>query len=284
MHSGERLVQNNDYRDVLRSILEERGRKNPRYSLRAFARDLGITPSRLSDVLKGRYGLSREASHKIAERLGFNSNETEFFCNLAESEHARSQTQRQLAKIRLKKFTGDSHYQMLQMDTFHLVADWYHMAILELTYLKGFKSNLTWIANALGISRPVAEQAVARLKRLGLLTEKNGVYRATEARSRTPDEVPSDAIKKFHQGILERAIAALYTQSVEDREFRATVVAIPRSKIAEAKIDIRKFQRALGAKLSGRGQPKNETKDDVFVFSTQLFSLTHQEKNHEPNQ
>ncbi|MGZ3710379.1 MAG: hypothetical protein ACXVBE_01430 [Bdellovibrionota bacterium] len=46
-----------DYREKIRQAMESRAARNPRYSMRSFAKDLGISPSRLSEVLKGRYGL-----------------------------------------------------------------------------------------------------------------------------------------------------------------------------------------------------------------------------------
>jgi hypothetical protein len=60
-----------DYRAELTSELDRRKAKNPRYSLRAFARDLGMTPAALSNVLSGRRNLSVDASIEIAEKLGY---------------------------------------------------------------------------------------------------------------------------------------------------------------------------------------------------------------------
>jgi hypothetical protein len=58
------------YRDLLKRELESRCGRNPRYSLRAFAKDLGLSAPRLSHVLNGRFGLSRAAAEAIADKLG----------------------------------------------------------------------------------------------------------------------------------------------------------------------------------------------------------------------
>jgi hypothetical protein len=47
-----------DYRVILSAEFEKRKDRNPAYSWRASARDLGIQSSRLSEVMAGRYGLS----------------------------------------------------------------------------------------------------------------------------------------------------------------------------------------------------------------------------------
>src|SRR5687767_1203761 len=96
-----------DFRKVLRRELDTRCRMIPKYSLRAFAKDLEISPSRLSEILSGKQGLSRDRARELAGLLGFSSRETELFCELVESEHARAQVSRDLARVRLQKMRLD---------------------------------------------------------------------------------------------------------------------------------------------------------------------------------
>lgn len=51
--------------DYLIFIFNERKEKNPRYSLRAFARSLGVSSGQLSEILSGK----RPLSHKLARRI-----------------------------------------------------------------------------------------------------------------------------------------------------------------------------------------------------------------------
>ncbi|WP_413291098.1 helix-turn-helix transcriptional regulator [Bdellovibrio sp. HCB337] len=51
--------------DYLICIFNERKEKNPRYSLRAFARSLGVSSGQLSEILSGK----RPLSHKLARRI-----------------------------------------------------------------------------------------------------------------------------------------------------------------------------------------------------------------------
>lgn len=51
--------------DYLISIFNDRKEKNPRYSLRAFARSLGVSSGQLSEILSGK----RPLSHKLARRI-----------------------------------------------------------------------------------------------------------------------------------------------------------------------------------------------------------------------
>jgi uncharacterized protein (TIGR02147 family) len=262
------LWNTSDYRHVLRAELESRLSRNPVYSLRAFARDLGISCSRLSEVLSGRYGLSREASLGIAARLGLSPTEQQFFGDLVESRHARSRVKRELAKARLKLRKKTTPENRLALDRFQLIADWYHYAILELTYLDGFQSDAVWIARFLEISETTARDAIERLQRLGLLIVRDGRFAAVDDFFDTESDVPSQALRKFHRQILEKAIDAIHLQTVHERELSAMVLAVRREQIPEAKTFIREFQREFVRRF---GDGAN--KDDVYTLSTQFFSL-----------
>src|SRR4051794_16283214 len=115
-----------DYRAVLKKELESRCRQSPGYSLRAFARDLKLAPSRLSEVLSGKQGLSRERARGIALCIGLADLETELFCDLVDAQHARAKVSRDLARIRIEKQQLDQAYLTIQDDAFQAIAEWYH--------------------------------------------------------------------------------------------------------------------------------------------------------------
>ncbi|MGE0617107.1 MAG: hypothetical protein AB7P04_15865 [Bacteriovoracia bacterium] len=58
-----------DYRELLKAALAQRIQKNPAYSLRAFARDLGISPGHLCEVLSGKHRLSRRMESLVVNKL-----------------------------------------------------------------------------------------------------------------------------------------------------------------------------------------------------------------------
>ena len=92
-----------DYRSFFKAELERRQARNPRYSLRSFARDLGFSAPRLSDVLRGRYGISRAAAFDLATRIRLSEVDRAYLCDLVESEHGRSRFTREAARARLAK-------------------------------------------------------------------------------------------------------------------------------------------------------------------------------------
>lgn len=255
-----------DYRQVLKTELETRCQANPRYSLRAFARDLGIAPARLSDILNGKQGLSRIYAEKISRLLGLSESEKSYFCDLIESQHARSKAARKLASIRLAQTNHPT--QSLQMDSFKVIADWYHFAILELTSLSDFQSDPHWIAQQLGLKVHVVKQAIERLKRLDLLEEsQEGRLSATDGFTASPDGIPSDAIKKFHKQVLEKALEAITFQTLDERDFSSITLAFDSSQMKKAKELIKNFRRNFSKNLT------ISKKDSLYNLSIYFFKL-----------
>lgn len=103
----------------------------PCYSLRALARDLQMSPSRLSEALNGKAGISAASARKISERLGLGTQESQYFYLLVQKEHARCKHVRVRAAEDIEAFSGLSKKARINVDQFQVVADWYHLAILE---------------------------------------------------------------------------------------------------------------------------------------------------------
>lgn len=77
-----------DFRLYLRKVLAEKCARNPKYSLRAFARKIGLSPSHLSRVTNGSAGISIAAAYKLALGLDLSTEETKSFVELVGLERA----------------------------------------------------------------------------------------------------------------------------------------------------------------------------------------------------
>jgi len=79
-----------DFRDVLRRELQNRQQKNPAYSMRAFARDLDLSASGLSEVLSGKHSLSLRRAITVSKKLGLSEEHADAFIQSACSRMERS--------------------------------------------------------------------------------------------------------------------------------------------------------------------------------------------------
>jgi len=240
-------------------IVETQGR-NPQFSLRAFAKKIGIGSGPLSQILSGRRTVSRKMAVKLCDALLLDPQERHEVL----SEFPDKKLEHVLKTGNASEFLKLSH------DQFSVIADWHHFAILYLVETKDFKPKTTWIAERLGIQERQAEQAVERLFRLGLIEAVSKTeWKLTNPSVRTTDDIENLSLRKNHFQNLELARASLEHDSVEDRDFTTLTVATHPNKLKQAKELIRKFQDDMMHLLE---DTKEST--EVYRMSIELFPLT----------
>jgi transcriptional regulator with XRE-family HTH domain len=243
---------------LLRGELERRLARNPRYSLRAFAGALGISPANLSLVISGKRPVSRKTIDKVAAALGLSPD--------------------QRARLLIGGLAGGGALSgpgvpeprdELSLDTFNLISDWYHLAILSVLELPGSSADAHWLAGRLGISVPEAKLAVDRLKRLGLIAERKGRWVQTGRPLRMENRVSTAATRRYHRQLLERAQEALESEPAESRDYTAMTLAVDARKIPAMRERITAFREALASEFGSQGQPER-----VYTLTVQLFPVS----------
>jgi uncharacterized protein (TIGR02147 family) len=233
--------------------------KNPNYSLRAFAQKLAVPPSALSEVMNG----DRVPAEKLALKILLGLNLEPSFVNKTITNLS--------AERRGVEYSEDvGEYKTLDAEYFHVIADWYHFAILSLAETKGFKSNARWISRRLGISEVVAEKAIERLIKLEMLSQdKDGKLKATGIQYKSTTDIVSQAIKKQHTQNLDMAKEALEQIDINMRDITSITMAIDLKLLPEAKKKIQKFRREMSSYLESGSQT------EVYKLNVQLFPISH---------
>lgn len=263
------LLNHTSFRAFLAEELNRRLNENPRYSQRAFAKQLGLSPGELSEILRGKRGLSTRSVARISKSLGLSSTETRHLALLAQAGKSEEIKTDQEYASDLKET------ERLDLEKFSVVADWYHFAILNLTEVEGFRWREKWISKRLGIPFSQAALAMHRLEKLGLVTRlSHGKVRKSDRALVVGDGVPSEAIRRYHQQILKLAMASLDLQKLEEREVSGISFALGKDALPSIKKDISEFLDAMLAKYS-----KAKKKKDVYQLELALFRLTRGEHN-----
>lgn len=256
------------YRRLLNEILVTRIEKNQKYSLRAFAKSLGIQSSALSQILKGQRYLSEERATQILDRLDLSLEERELFLYSLACARVGSGLKRLSPEQKSRAANGSRLNRELSADVFKTIAEWYHHAILELTRIDGFKQDPAWIAKKLGISAPEVVSAIDRLKALELLVDVNGTFvRSAFHIDTNQRHITSSALKRRQRQIIEKSLDSLYLDPIEIRNHSARTVAIDPAKMPEAKARIDAFMKEL-CDFMAKDNPKK-----VYEMSIQLFPL-----------
>lgn len=253
------------YRTYLKAELENRCRRDPKYSLRTFAKALNISSTSLSDLLRGQTRLSVSRAAQLGQKLGLPENHIATFCDMVQSEDEKCQVLRKIAQSRLAN--PKPKYTDLDNLIFQVVSDWQHYAILELMNTRSFRSDPRWIARKLGVSNIAVENSIERLKKVGLIVEKGNKLVRTLVKLQTKPDQSSSGVRKHQEQLIEKSIKALQTQPISKRNFTSMMLALDPSLLPQAKIKINRFIEELTDFL--------ESGDSVelYTFNTQLFSL-----------
>ncbi len=263
-------MQYTSYHDLLEEEFERRRQFNEAYSLRAYARDLGLPAPRLSLIINKKEGISVTAAEQIAQKLKLSDTKKAWFCNSAGALHARSFKERNEYKEKIKRYKEEAQlFSELHLEYFKVIADWYHFAILELTYLVEFQNNSSWMAEILGISKEEVETAIERMKTLDLIEEKDGKLVDVFKFLATPNDVPSASLKKFNTQLMKKALEALYEQDVMEREITSNIFSVQKDQLPRFKEKLRDFRREFEREAS-----QQKEKDAVYCLSMQFYELT----------
>jgi transcriptional regulator with XRE-family HTH domain len=239
------------FRLWLQKQFTERCRRNPRYSLRAFAKALEMDASTLSQVLSGKRKISKNIIKAICDKLSASPKEMGFFGLSSRANGA------------------EVDYFQVNMDTFSVISDWYHYAILELTFTSEFKSDAKWIAKKLSITVEEAKAAIERLKRLGLLLEENGsLIKSSRFLTNNAEVNTSAAHQQLQRQIVEKALVAIDEVSAEEKDITSMTMAIDLSNLNQARELIRRFRRDICSLLEDGEQTQ------VYHLGIQLYPVS----------
>lgn len=151
-----------DHRDQLDAELDRRTRVNPGYSLRAFARDLGVAPSRVSEILNERRGVSEVVAIRMVDRLRWQGRRRERFLASVAAHHGRSAARRAQGAARLRALdAGDPPADY--------VVAWYGAALRVLGRLGPTPLEPARAARRLGLPVPPVRTLLRYLRRLGFV-------------------------------------------------------------------------------------------------------------------
>ena len=256
---------------ILSSALEERCQRNVKYSLRAFARDLKISPQSLSHIMNGRRGISLKTGSALAKQLGFDTEQTKLFLNLVDVEFARSSVRKRAAQ----KKVLDSKAVLTSSEESQVLSGWYHLALLTLLQTKPKSYEPRFLAKRLGITLHEAKSSLDRLLRLGMIHEdRAGRMTVKQDYFINPSGTSNEAVKRFHEQMLEQTRKAIFCQTTEERDLFTIFLPVDPAQVSEIREEIRKFSSFIETKYSNSKTNKKE----VYALGLQYIRIGEKEE------
>lgn len=264
------VYQYSDWASFLRARLNERKTANPKYSLRAFAKAIGVSPGFLSNIMQSKRQLSPDIAHQIAKRMKCTVREIEYLGVLAQSEIANTPELRTQLQGKLKELRRTHEPQIIDSENFVMIKDWYHIPILEMTYLDDFEFTPKNVAQRLGIPAIQAEVAIDRLIRMGLLQRlKDGTLVKTDAHCVFRTNRRNEAFAAFHRQMMTLGIDAIENSPLDERVVMSQTFCIAEDQLEEAKTLTRDYIQKMAGLFEN-----TVTKQNTYQLNVQFFNLT----------
>ncbi|WII70945.1 TIGR02147 family protein [Bdellovibrio sp. 22V] len=256
------------YRDYILKELERRQRKNPSYSLRAYARDLEVPCSRLSEILNGKVGLSETRAMNLATKLNLSPSEKDFFVDLALAEHARSAVLRSMAAKRVQ--ARKEALANIGEEQFSVISDWYHLAIIETLRLHDFNPTVENLSKKLGVAEDLIEKALERLAHLNLITKnQEGQWVPTSEGSVSTFGQSYLAVRNYHNQLVEKSNEAMDPTKGKKWDKSSLLIPVNHQRSPELVEKIRAFRAELMTEVQSM-----EARDSVYCLTMSFFELT----------
>jgi predicted transcriptional regulator len=242
----------------LQKTFAERARKNPQYSLRAFARALDIDSSTLSALLRRKRPLTAKTARKLIASL-----------DIKDPAEIQSLL---LGTLEAEAGISQPAYDEMALEAAEAISSWEHYAILALLEIGGFTTTTRSVAARLNLPQAVAMECLQRLAKLGLVAQQGDSWKLTAKNLASPANVPSAAIREALRQYMEKAMVSLEKDPISVRDMTGTTIAIDPDKLPAARKLIREFRHKLSAFL------EDGHKRSVYRLNVQLFPLTQEEK------
>jgi uncharacterized protein (TIGR02147 family) len=274
----------NNYREALLHFYNEKRERNSSYSLRAFARDLSLSPSRLNGIINGKFGLSFEAAKTIAAYLNLSHGEKWLFQYMVESEHGRSEASRLAAKEIVNRNINTPSLNIRNPEEYQSILHWYTFALYEIIQNPRFKKDPQSIAEHLGIDLKIVNELIDQLIKKGAL-KKNGNKLECIEDFTFVTGINNTDVKKFHSELLLKVNLAIQSEKNENIGYNAWVISIDKKQLPMAKAMVQNFSKEFCRKFGRLGLPPTEDtftdRDAIYCLGSYFFPLAQLEETPE---
>jgi transcriptional regulator with XRE-family HTH domain len=197
---------------------------NSQFSLRAFAKRAQVSPGAMSTILSGKRNLSVELAQSIAARLGLGPI----------SEEEAVSVEKNSSKI-------------LAIDLFQLMSSAFNVAMMV-----GLSASTAWpktkarLAQYFGRTEREVAQSLEVLKKVQLADcSEEGDWYTLQNSVIVGEDIPSAAIKRFHQECLQEAEKKLFELDLHQRDFVSQTITADEAGLEEIKKATEEFRKNL---------------------------------------
>jgi transcriptional regulator with XRE-family HTH domain len=260
--SASKGVNRLELSEIVADRYKRKRQANPRFSVKAFANQLGLNESTLYKVMQGRRRIGVHVARQLAQKLGY-----ELLPDPVE-----------IPKL---ENLDPANAKTISQETFDVLG-WIHFAILEAMKLEDFTPSENWIARRFGLSGSETARVLREMEAAGVLRRDGGQWTDTveDAISAGPGKFSSHAMRANQKHFLEFSARQLEAIPIKKREHFLFVFPVNDKEIERLK---KKSQKVL-MEVADQSQKSRRPKNAIYGMQISLVPVTTLEsKNGEPS-
>ncbi len=246
------------------------------FSLNDLSKKLGYnSPSLLSMIANGKRLPSNEILEMLFDEWKIDSNQREIIRLRLDIEKKTKKNRPTLNLIeKLSKLDKKSKFKKIDLDTFNSIREWHNLVLQMMVSTPDFKEDYTLISNQLRkkVTPAQVRKGFETLIKVGLLKRN---YQTGELESKISDssietahDIPSEAIREHHKGMITRALEAVDEQTVDERHLNSLTIRFDQTRKAEAKSAVLNFVQEFNDKFY------DACSNNIHQLNVQIFEHT----------
>ncbi len=247
--------------DFLEIDYQARKSRNYRYSKRSYAKLLGISSGRLTDILAGRYPITSKKAASWAKLMVIPEVEIKTFLLLTQNEQQNRVDKRSKSKLTSSK--------QLNHDQFAVVSDWEYFAFMALVETAEFRSDRQWISRKMRISEERVQEIIQLLQQQEFITiDAEGTIKNAHNSMSTLSDIPSSVLQKANRERILLGLERMHLADVLMRDITSLSLPVDKKQIPKAKKLVRKFKGEMLELLRGSNS------SEVYNLNIQFVPMT----------
>ena len=256
-------------------FFNDKKKKNPAFSVRAFAKFLGFkNPTLINDILRNKRKPTIELALKLCGKCFYPKHKTDYLVKICEYERARNFEERAMIMGDLRKLLAHRTWKVYDLNQYDLIVQPHVLLIYSLLALKDFKPTIAYLNKRLRFKITQSQltsalETLVKLNHVKLDKDGNYKYSNSNAVMAAGDAgVTSEITKRCHLNNMN-LIKDIFTEiQPHERDVRSTTLAVNKAdfKLIVAEI-ISAHQKIMNF-------ASDENTEEVFIFSSQLIPIT----------
>lgn len=276
-----------DFRSYLSDFYAYRKQLPGGYSYRMFSRDAGFSsPNILKLVIEGKRNIGEKSFQSFINALKLEPKMGEYFVCLVRLNQSKTDSEKEIHFQKLRLLTPHSRKRKLSGEAYDYLNHWLNPLIREMVSLEGFCADPYWISRRIykHVSTDEISKSLQFLIRENYIAQNDqGNFISNEMMVLSSDEIRSLSIRNYHRGMLELAKEMIQILDLDQREYGALTVRLPRNKMQELKDKLKAFRQDIHLWSIEQTKPENvQSKslksdpdlDVIIQLNMQMFPLS----------